>query len=110
MTFDWIEYHKQGRLPPERRSVLLAVRGADAEYWDNGDINHPSHAAIVAVGYLRIHSGGPFWVIPGVPHQDHEVTHFCDCLGDNFAAPVWQSQQVRGGLKRRWFHPEGVGR
>ena len=98
----WKKYHRQGVLPPERRNVLLAVRAADAEYYDNGKVKYQSHAAIVAVGYLRIHSDGPFWVIPGVPHQDAEITHWCDCLGDRFSAPHWHFSQVIGKSKRQW--------
>jgi hypothetical protein len=105
----WIAYRKQGLLPPERRNVLLAIREAETVFLPNGNVDRHSHAAIVAVGYLRIHSAGPFWVVPGVPHQDEEITHWCDFLGDDFGAPVWKSKQVAGPAKRRWHHPPGYG-
>lgn len=63
-------------LPPERRKVLVAIPG-----------NGP-HAPAVAVGYLRVNSGGPFFVVPGFG-RDFTVTHFADVLGDGFTMPHW---------------------
>jgi hypothetical protein len=93
----WICYRRQGKLPPERRLVLVMIQ------------ERPGHlgkdAATVAVGYIRIHSNGPFFVVPGVPHKDEHITHYNDCLGDDFKAPLWLCEQVKGELKRRWFKP-----
>ena len=98
---DWILYRKQGKLPLERRSVLVMIRAAESEYDGQKQI-YPGHAAIVAVGYIRVHSDGPFFVVPGVPHRDEEITHGADCLGDNFDAPHWHCRQVVGSPRRQW--------
>ena len=78
-------------LPPERRKVLVAIAGSD-----EGTPCGPGggllkyDAPAVAVGYLRIHSDGPFFVVPGFGRK-FRVTHWCDALGDDFNAPVWKS-------------------
>ena len=59
-------------MPEERKPVLLLVEGY----------------AIPFVGYLRIWSTGPFFVIPGgtpesiASGKPFKVTHYCDCLPD----------------------------
>ena len=108
----WMKYDHQGKLPLERRNVLVMIarrqsdfqRKAFAEFGRPGidDEDFKDIAATVAVGYIRIHSDGPFFVVPGVPHKDEEITHWADCLGDNFAAPAWSSNQVRGEPRRQW--------
>lgn len=92
----WIPYRRQGKLPPERRYVMVIVPRRPASIGEA--------SATVAVGYLRIHSDGPFWVVPGVEREvpDYEVTHWCDCLGDDFQAPCWPVQQVVGAPRRQW--------
>ena len=79
----WIKFDKDGPVPKERRYVLVQIKEKDT---DVGGLP-PS----VCVGYLRVWSSGPFFVIPGV---GGEVTHWCDCLGDNFEAPLWKGKQT----------------
>lgn len=88
----WVPFKRQGKLPPERRSVLVQVAEREDEY------KHLSPT--VAVGYLRVHSDGPFWVVPGVGGP---VTHWCDCLGDDFWAPEIRMEQVTGVSRRQWW-------
>lgn len=109
----WVEYKRQGKLPLERRSVLVmidsrqsdickqsrAMPGADPDFKDT--------APTVAVGYIRVHSDGPFFVVPGVAHKDEEITYWADCLGDDFTAPLWQSKQVCGEPRRQWDSHNG---
>lgn len=66
---EWVRFSKHGKLPPERRYVLVQT--------EERDCGSPA----VAVGWLRIHSEGPFFVVPGIGGN---VTHYCDCLGDDF--------------------------
>ena len=76
MNPTWIEFDpKADGLPAERRHVLLLL----AEQPDKG------LPASCAVGYMRIHSHGPFFVIPGIGGK---VTHWADCLGDDFKTPI----------------------
>lgn len=109
---EWVKYHKQGKLPLERRYVLVMIEPRQSDdqkraYKEFGrpgidDPKFKDTAATVAVGYIRIHSGGPFFVVPGVPHKDEEITHWADCLGDDFIAPLWDSSQVIGSPRRQW--------
>lgn len=66
-------------LPPERRMVMVQIDRSESE------------APCVAVGYLKFAAGDrecPFFVVPGaLPH--FVVTHWADCLGDDFEAPLW---------------------
>lgn len=68
-------------LPPERRYVLVQTAEQPEKGLPPG----------VAVGYLRIWSSTVFFVIPGI---GGEVTHWCDCLGDEFFAPSWPGKQT----------------
>lgn len=78
MLIDWIPFDPASpNLPPERRHVLLMI----AERQESSMGLPPS----CAVGYLRIHSGGPFFVVPGAGGR---VTHYADCLGDDFCTPI----------------------
>ncbi len=78
----WIPFDKTGKVPKERRYVLLQIKEKATEV---GGLP-PS----VCVGYLRRWSSGSFFVIPGV---GGEVTHWSDCLGDDFEAPLWKGKQ-----------------
>lgn len=74
-------------LPPERRKVLVAFSG------DRPIGTAPS----VVVGYLRFSAGDracPFFVTPGFDRGRQDVTHFADCLGDDFTAPHWHPPTV----------------
>lgn len=77
---DWIAFHKDNSAtwPIERRCVLVQFAGDDAKGIAPG----------VAVGYTKMYSDGPFFVTPGVT-QHGGITHFCDCLGNDFRAPLW---------------------
>ena len=67
------EYTDENRvLPAERRSVVVRLR--PDEYG----------RAAYAIGYLRYSAGElnlPFFVVPGIGRT---VTHWCDCLGDDW--------------------------
>jgi hypothetical protein len=112
----WVKYRKQGKLPLERRYVLVVIESRQSddqkraykEFGRSGidDPNFKDTSATVAVGYIRVHSGGPFFVVPGVPHKDEEITHWADCLGDDFTAPAWDSNQVVIGAPRRQWNGE----
>jgi len=65
----------------ERRCVLVQI--AEDPY-----LGMPPS---VAVGYLRKHSDGKFFVIPGFG-RNFVVTHWCDCLSDDFHAPLWKNK------------------
>ena len=78
MIYKWIPFNENST-PVERRAVLLQIDG------DGNTGTSPS----VVIGYLRIHSDGPFFVIPGIARNGRKVTHWCDCLGDDFFAPLW---------------------
>lgn len=117
MKIKWIKYGRNGKLPLERRNVLVMIEGRQSAFQKQAykefgrpgidDPNFKNTVATVAVGYIRVHSGGPFFVVPGVEHRDEEITHWADCLGDNFTAPLWQSKQVIGKPRRQWC--DGVG-
>lgn len=84
----WIDFKREDwatqQHPPERRYVLVQTDGLE----ENG--LPPS----VAVGYLRYSAGMkncPFFVVPGVAHNN--VVAWCDCLGDDFQAPLWKGRQ-----------------
>ena len=112
MKIDWIRYNRQKTLPLERRSVLVMIEKRQSDFAKQAyknfgrpgidDPNFKDTAATVAVGYIRVHSDGPFFVVPGVPHKDEEITHWADCLGDDFSAPAWGSKQVCGAPRRQW--------
>lgn len=74
MSIDWRPFPESQ--PAERRILLVAIAGDGP------------HAPSVAVGYLRIHSGGPFFVVPGFG-RTFQVTHWADVLGDDFHSPNW---------------------
>jgi len=91
----WIAFNKEAypheELPLERRYVLVQI--------ERDDDLPPS----VAVGYLRLWSDGPFFVVPGFARPSYHtlggcrpflVTHWCDSLGDNFGAPLWKGKQT----------------
>lgn len=77
----WKEFDKtrwRRKLPKERKLVLVCVAAKEGGL-----------PPAVAVGYLRFGGGqrdSPFFVIPGV---GGEVTHWADCLDDDFSAPCW---------------------
>lgn len=80
------------KLPKERKYVLVQMGPTEPLQGESaGSYGLPPR---VAVGYLRYSAGDkncPFFVVPGVAHT--VVTHWCDCLGYNFAAPWWAGSQ-----------------
>ncbi len=75
MKPNWIKFDSQSPGLPEYRHVLVMV----AEEEDKG------LPPAVAVGYLRCWSDNcNFFVVPGVGRN---VTHWADCLGDDFITP-----------------------
>lgn len=78
---NWIKWDETGPFPPERRYVLVQLQAHDTRL-----------PAFVAVGFLRHGSGGAYMVVPAVSSLG-TVTHYCDCLGDDFEAPLWPGTQ-----------------
>lgn len=82
MIDQWIEFDPDGPLPPERRYVIL-------QFAPREPVGRWAAPAVV-IGYLRHGSEGPYFVAPGcagpVPFR---VTHWNDCLGDEFKPPLW---------------------
>lgn len=81
MKWEPFEQLKWGRqkLPKERKHLLVQIAPK------------PAHGipAGVAVGYMRFAAGdenSPVFTIPGV---GGDVVAWCDCLGDDFYAPLW---------------------
>lgn len=77
----WIPYEGiKGKLPPERKYVLVQQDEVPEQY----------RRSSVVVGYLRYAAGdktSPQFIRPGAAIG--EITHWCDCLGDSFNAPLW---------------------
>ena len=78
----WIKFNPRAvNLPKERRHVLVQIEA----------LPESGLPPSVCVGYLRRHSGRHnFFVTPGIDRGERPITHWCDCLGDNFTAPLWQ--------------------
>jgi len=81
MKWNWTEFNQKKwqnqKLPTPERFLLVQVKG-------NGH-----HAPAVAVGYMRFAAGcsdSPVFTIPGVGGN---VVSWCDCLGNDFKAPLW---------------------
>jgi hypothetical protein len=67
-------------MPKERRCVLVAIDTRDG------------CSAGTMVGYLRYAAGdkkSPYFVIPGQAGPKFTVTHWADCLGNDFDSPAW---------------------
>lgn len=88
----WYSYYADGRaepLPPERRCVLLKL-----------DCGQGFHSGAVVVGYLRYAAGEidcPYFVCSGV-RGEWFVTHWCDCLGDDWTAQGWSNIRQRKAI------------
>ena len=83
-AFDQQKWDRQ-ELPEEKRYILVQIASRE----DGGRGLPPA----VAVGYLRFAAGdhdSPVFTIPGV---GGEVVAWCDCLGDDFFAPLWEGKQ-----------------
>ena len=79
----WIPFEQskwaQQELPQARKHILVQLAAKP----DKG------LPPAVAVGYLRFAAGdenSPVFTIPGV---GGDVVAWCDCLGDDFYAPLW---------------------
>lgn len=76
ISFEQSKWHHQP-LPKERRYLLCQIAAK------------PGLPPAVAVGYMRFAAGckdSPVFTIPGV---GGDVVGWCDCLGDDFEAPLW---------------------
>ena len=83
---NWIEFNPKSKdLPIERRCVLVQL----SKYTDD----YGSYPASVCVGYLRKMSD-VFFVTIGIKQTGRTVTHYCDCLGDDFNAPGWANKKM----------------
>lgn len=83
-------------LPPERRYVLVQTIPPE-DHPSGRDASRP----VVLVGWLKYAAGDkscPYFVCPGI---GGDVTHWCDCLGDDFEAPGWGGKQTVLPTKRR---------
>jgi hypothetical protein len=82
-----MEWIKMNNNPPLRRVMLLQIEA---------DPNSGVPACVVA-GYLKRWSeGGIYHVIPGVDlgNTQRNVTHYSDCLGDDFQCPLWENKAM----------------
>jgi hypothetical protein len=81
--YKWFRFRgTKGRLPPQRRYVLVQVTPED------------HGRPIVTVGWLKYAAGDkrcPYFVVPAI---GGEPKYWSDCLGDDFFAPQWLGQQV----------------
>lgn len=91
----WFEVSK--KLPKEKRLVLVQL----SENREKG--MRPS----VVAGYLKYAAGDrscPYFVTIGcLQHSEKDlcvVTHWNDCLGDNFKAPLWENTFNKKELKK----------
>lgn len=91
MSATWIHFTPH-HVPPKRRLVLVQIAGSDDGY-----------PPAVAVGYVRHFSDEhrtPYFVVPGFG-RPFSVTHWSDCLGDDFSAPLWWE-----GMQKRSIEEE----
>jgi hypothetical protein len=82
----WVVCSQMNKFPKEKRYVLVQI-ASDRE---------KGAASSVAVGYLKYAAGDmscPYFVVPGFGRA-FTVTHWCDCLGDDFKAPLWRGGQI----------------
>ena len=83
---DQVEFDPESKeLPTERRCVLVQL----SKYEDKLG----SYPASVCVGYLRRMSD-VFFVTLGIQQTGRTVTHYCDCLGDDFYSPLWDNKTM----------------
>ena len=83
MKMIWHEF-PGNKLPPGRRDVLVQLAAEE-------NLGLPP---AVVVGYLRDAAGckdSPQFITPGVGGRLRIITHWCDCLGDEFNAPLWKN-------------------
>ncbi len=80
MEVKWRKFNPHGPNPQHYRMCLVAI----AERADEG---LPS---AMAVGYTKRSGNLTYWIIPGV---GGDVTHYSDCLGDDFKPIDWKMEQ-----------------
>jgi hypothetical protein len=88
MMPNWIRFAPGEPLPPERRYVMIQIDEERAT----------GSAPAVGVGYLRFAAGdlrSPQFIVPGA-RRGFRVTHWADCLGDDWSAPLWVGKQEKG--------------
>ena len=83
----WTKFNPRAvKLPPERRYVLVQIEA-------DKDTGMPSS---IVVGYLRKWSEKReyYFVTPGFQGRGYrKITHWSDCLGNDFEAPLWAGKQ-----------------
>lgn len=86
---DWIDYDREKwhnqPLPQENRMVMVQI--------ERRRVDGMEVAPGVGVGYLRYAAGdphSPHFIVPGIGGP---VAAWCDCLGDDFHAPLWKMRQ-----------------
>lgn len=84
----WVEFEQEKlanqKLPPRGRYILCQIAAKPEK----------GLPPAVAVGYMRFAAGdknSPVFTIPGV---GGDVVAWCDCLDDDFAAPLWKQRIV----------------
>jgi hypothetical protein len=113
MKIIWYEFRPEKfgcqKLPKERKRVLLQLSGNEKH----------GVAPAVVVGYLKYAAGdkqSPVFVHPGAGSTYSEnghyigvrVTHWADCLGKEFAAPLWKDKAATIGVDNKEY-PEILG-
>ena len=94
--YNWTEFEpslgSNQELPIVRRYVLVMLPAQPEQ----------GLPPAVAVGYLKFAAGDkncPNFIAPaigGIP------THWCDCLGDDFAAPLWRGRQEKSAESKNF--------
>lgn len=91
ISFTDVERHgwREQPLPPQRKLVLCKIVG----YTDESRRYAINDVGGVVVGYLKFAAGDercPYFVCSAIPGA-WEVTHWCDCLPEDFSVPGWAS-------------------
>lgn len=82
----WIEFKDGCELPPQYRYVLVQLE-------EDRETGMPP---AVCVAWLKTFSDGSDFITCGIGRKaKRKITHFCDCLGDKFHAPLWGGKQVK---------------
>ncbi len=92
---DWCEFTGPADdLPPERKLVMVIVKEEPEE----------GLPPTLAVGYLRYSAGekdSPFFVIPG---RGGRVSHWLDCIPDDFATPEINTVRAEKWQMKQGWH------
>lgn len=85
----WVDEQEAKTTP--YRCVLVGIAGSE-----------DGQAPAVAVGYWKYKGKGEanLWVVPGA-RAGFTVSHWSDCLGDDFSTPLWPGTVAGGPLSNR---------